>query len=579
MDRPSDPEATAQELLSPPEEAQLGTSAAGRSVSAAIVALARTARSFLLYDPRNDAIRRFIEDLREKMTAALATVGSIVLEVRPFELALGDEVVYLERDRERSLAFRMFRDGVRRLTVREGATWDELLRLLEVLSVRYAGVRQNEDDIVTLLCKAAFQHIEVDAVEGFVPEDEDDPASEGAGRRGLATTGLHVDAPADRDLPLRPMAPPLELAWRAVAEADLEALRAEEASQALPASAARAVVEMLAVVADPTDPTTLADVAPFIGEVRDFLLAEGQLGPLKTIVTALAASAEAQPDDFAPLLATFGDKRAISRILHSVPTTVLEPPEELVGLLEMLPADHLTHLIDILGEERDEASRRLARQLIERYAPHRPDDVLARLRVAEPAVACDLLQALARALPERAVEAADALARHSNDQVVFEAIRVLETAPAGPKVTRRLASLIESSSSEVRLRAVAALVRRGEFLVFGPIARFVEEHAATTLTTEEADALGEAMAQVAPEEALTLFTAWLRPKGGFLTRLMEAPRRHLLLQWTAVAGLAVLPGEEPETLLRETASRASEDLRRRCRAALAQRRRTGAERG
>jgi len=226
VDRPSNPEATAPDPLSPPEEPQLGTSAVGRSVSAALVALARTARSFLLYDPRNDAIRQFIEDLRERMTTALARVGPIVLEVRPFELLLGDEVVYLERDRERSLAFRMFRDGVRRLTLQPAVTWDELLRLLEVLSVRYAGVRQNEDDIVTLLSKAAFQHIEVDAVEGFVPEDEDDPANEGAGRRGLATTGLHVDVPADRDLPLLPMAPPVELAWRAVAEADLEALRA-----------------------------------------------------------------------------------------------------------------------------------------------------------------------------------------------------------------------------------------------------------------------------------------------------------------------------------------------------------------
>ncbi len=39
----------------------------------------------------------------------------LVLEVHPFELVLGREVVYLEKDRERSLSFRLFRDGVRRI--------------------------------------------------------------------------------------------------------------------------------------------------------------------------------------------------------------------------------------------------------------------------------------------------------------------------------------------------------------------------------------------------------------------------------------------------------------------------------
>ena len=37
----------------------------------------------------------------------------------------GAEVVYLERNRERSLAFRLFRDGVRRLTISPDVAWEE----------------------------------------------------------------------------------------------------------------------------------------------------------------------------------------------------------------------------------------------------------------------------------------------------------------------------------------------------------------------------------------------------------------------------------------------------------------------
>ena len=102
-----------------------------------MIALSRTARSFLIYEPRNEAVRQSLADVREKMRQALDTGGALDLEVRPFELVRQGEVVYLERDRERSLAFRMFRDGVRRLTIEPDVSWEELLRLLEILSIRY----------------------------------------------------------------------------------------------------------------------------------------------------------------------------------------------------------------------------------------------------------------------------------------------------------------------------------------------------------------------------------------------------------------------------------------------------------
>ena len=132
------------------DEIALGGTPAGQDTNEMLRALSRAARSFLIYDPRNDAIRGFLEDYRQLSYHALRTHGKLSLEVRPFELVLDREVVYLERNRERSLAFRMFRDGVRRITVSPEVDWEELLRLLEILSIRFTGVRQQEDDIVKL---------------------------------------------------------------------------------------------------------------------------------------------------------------------------------------------------------------------------------------------------------------------------------------------------------------------------------------------------------------------------------------------------------------------------------------------
>ena len=356
------------------EEAQIGGTPAGRAANAALRAISRTARSFLLYDPHNDAIRASLEDLRAKMAEALRVAGTLALEVRPFELVSEDEVVYLERDRERSLAFRMYRDGVRRLTVHPEIEWDEILRLLEVLSVRYAGVRQNEDDVVTLLWKAGLQHVELDAVEGFVPEEEDAVPgaptladaprcaprcrTTGTCRRARSTRRRRASrarcprrrrnacAPRRRRTPC----PRTRCARWSRCSRPSRTRPIPPRSRTSPASSARCATSCWRTASSRTS--------------RD-------------LVRALGDESKLAPAQAAPVLATFADKRAIGRILRSVPKGVETAPAELVALLDLLPADHLTHLIDLLGEERSEASRRCARSLIERYAPKRPDELVS----------------------------------------------------------------------------------------------------------------------------------------------------------------------------------------------------------
>ncbi len=555
------PPAGAVELA---EETSIGGTPAGRAANAALRAISKAARSFLLYDPRNDAIRAYLEDLRTSVEEALRVAGTLKLEVRPFELLLENEVVYLERDRERSLAFRMYRDGVRWLTIQPEVEWEELLRLLEVLSVRYVGVRQNEDDIVTLLWKAGFQHIEVDAVEGFVPEEEDEPAPGPASSRRLE---MRTDVPVDWDLPLRTLDEPATLVYRDLGKGELDGLRAEEASSNVPANAVQASLRMLEAVADPTDPTRLEDVATFIGEVRDFLLAEEQLAHLTSLVRALQDETALAPEKAAPLLATFADERAIGKILHSVPRDAETAPAELVALLDLLPADHLAHLVDLLGRERSEASRRCTRALIERYAPKRPEELLRRLGTEEPAIVRDLLRVLSRAVPERAVEAALRLTSHSDEGVALEAVKILARAPASPAVGRTLVHVLESPSVELRLRAAEALASRREHAAFTPFVRSVERRAHHSLTTREAEAYGQALARLAPDAALALFRTWTR-RLGLVARLVPKPHERIL-RWVAVSGLGVLPGPEPEELISSVSAHSDEELRRHCMSVLA----------
>src|SRR5262245_47832133 len=139
------------------EEAALGGTPAGKAANTALRCFSKAARAFTLYDAQNEAVRRFLQEYRDAMREFLAAHGALDLEVRNYELVLRGEVVHAEKDREKSLAYRLYRDGIRRLTVQPGVTWDEQLKLLEVVSVRFIGVRQQEEDVVTLLTRAAFR--------------------------------------------------------------------------------------------------------------------------------------------------------------------------------------------------------------------------------------------------------------------------------------------------------------------------------------------------------------------------------------------------------------------------------------
>ena len=66
------------------EEIQLGGTPAGIATNEALRSLSRVARSFLIYDSRNEAIRGFLKEYKRTMDFALKEYGEIILEIRPF---------------------------------------------------------------------------------------------------------------------------------------------------------------------------------------------------------------------------------------------------------------------------------------------------------------------------------------------------------------------------------------------------------------------------------------------------------------------------------------------------------------
>lgn len=563
MDSPPRPvDSPPPELLSAHEAQARGSSARSRAANALLVALTRAARSFLLYDPSNAAIQHFLEALHAAWDSYRGAFGALDLEVGPFDIRSGGELIYHDPDRERSLAFRMYRDGVRRLDLSPDVPWHEVLKLLEILSIRYTGVRQSEDDMVVLLWKAGFVEIRVEAVEGIVAAD----AAEGRAARGTR----HVDAPADLDLPMPALPAEVALQYLPVLPDARDALLDEDDSGGLAPLAVRLGAELLGACARGELPWHV--IAPQLAELRDFLLAESLLPQLLELAAAFMSVRLPTPRDNlrrAQLLSSFAAPASLARVLRGMHPDTREAPADLVRLLEIVPGDHLQTLLDLVVAERVEVARRVARTLIERWAASHGDELSERALAGPAELACELIRIFRYADPHRCVELAASLAERPEIDVQLAVVHALD-ALAVQTPPRVIQALLRSGSVDVRLATlehVAAVSLRSVFPAL--LARVTRN--AGAMEQREADAHARALASGDLAHALEVFSEWTQPRGVF-TVLSPA---QVQLQLAALAGLARIPGDAAEQRIRQAVDAGGASVQAAALAAMRERRRAG----
>ena len=564
----------------PPEEAAFGGTPAGRAANAALRCFSKAARAFTLYEAQNEAVRRFLEEYQATMRDFLAAHGALDLEVRSFELALRGEVVHTEKDREKSLAYRLFRDGIRRLTIEPGASWEEQLKLLEILSVRFIGVRQQEEDVVTLLTRAAFRSITFGSTSGLVSSEKDEEGEAAAPRARPAAR----DFPKDFDGPTPPVLPARLLGCFPIPPAALQGFEAEESAEALPGNAVRMVRELM----DDATPEELKTMVPAVEEVRDFLLAELEVKHLRDLARVVAGQHGKAAAILGPSLRPLAAPYTLHKLLATVPHG--EPaPDALVELLDLLAsygADLLDPLVDRIGAALEKPADGAAPAALDpaletlavRAARGKKDRVLARLALSEPALAEVLLRILQSLEPGALLEAAKPLLSNEHAAAQLIGVRLLDEGFAGEATAPQLLLALQSEQTPVRSAAAAALARHAVKKAFPTLVELVElREAAGLLEESEAEALGAALGTLAPREAFDLFNGWLHPaQSGLLSRLVaKKPKR--MLAWTAASGLVQVPGEQTLALLRELAAQADEELKRRCLKSIALWRRLGAQ--
>ncbi len=534
------------------------------AAAAALVALSRAARSLVLYDASNATVRHHLAEYQAKICGALDQYGEMSIAVAPFHLAVGGHMVLEDRDREKSLPFRLYRDGIRTLRILSFASWDELLKLLQIIAVRYTSVRQQEEDTVTLLRRAEFDAIQIDTVEGFTPMEEI-PEPEVEVRLDREQRAA---PPAGWDTPLQKLPAPGPIEYRDLSDEELAPVRDETDEDAVSQLSLSLARDLLTEATRAGWPMPNRDLVAYFAEVRDALLVDGRLARLQQLVDILASAGASDLRD--QMLHGLGDVRTLEAVLASVPLEAEKLPPELVSFLPLLGVGAA---LDQLVTATVEGRRTLLTKIILARLPREVDLVLARLPALDPRIARQLAEGIVLRAPERSAEVARQLLSQKSDALRLEGLAVVERAP-GKVPLRPIYDLLEDRNEAVRVRAAEVLGTRGDASVVDVLRGALES--GKVVPPSVAEALGRALGQVAPEQAASLFPGWMEQKGRFLRGLNAVQRAQ---QWAAVAGTGVLPGAGAEAKLRELADSSDGDLRRHCLATLARRRKGGPARG
>jgi HEAT repeat protein len=157
-------------------------------VSELIQSVVKALRAFQMYLPNNPIYQRAIQNVRNALTPIWAATDELVLGIGETDMLWEEHSVYHQLNKSESLAWSLFKDGMRELTIHKGAEVEELPRLLATINKARFLPADAGDDLLTLLWALEFEHIKYRFVDFFTEGGGELPGPSGPAG-GSATEG------------------------------------------------------------------------------------------------------------------------------------------------------------------------------------------------------------------------------------------------------------------------------------------------------------------------------------------------------------------------------------------------------
>ncbi|MEO8199781.1 MAG: HEAT repeat domain-containing protein [Gemmatimonadota bacterium] len=178
-----------------------------------IKSMTKALRAFQMYLPNNPIYQKAHANIIQAFKPVWEAMDELILSIAETDFVWEEATVYHQANKNDSLAWTLYKDGMRVLTLKTGAEVEEMARFLEVVQRARMLPADADDDLNTLLWEQQFQFIEYrfneflsdaalieytgehqrggtpDVVQSQVQEEvseaQSSAATEGAGRTGI----------------------------------------------------------------------------------------------------------------------------------------------------------------------------------------------------------------------------------------------------------------------------------------------------------------------------------------------------------------------------------------------------------
>jgi len=430
--------------------------------------LSKGIRATQLYLPNNPVYQRAVDNIRAAFRQIWQATDDLVFDVGETELRWEDNVVYNQDQRNESIAWTLYKDGVRSVTFKPGVEETEIVRFLGVLQQARNLQADAPDDLLTLLWAQDFQLIAYTfrelATENAVPIEAGDTISSAPPTQ--LRRQVEEEAPPKREGLVS--IEDFDTTLYFLEDNEVAYLR-KDVEREYAQDLRRNVLSMLFDLLElQTYGTVRAELISIVENFIPYLLGAGDFRSVALILretrAVLQRARELIPEHrqtLEGLPARLSQSDALSQLLQALDEATVHPTEEdLSQLFQELRPEALSTLMLWIGKLHDQYVRDLVQAAAAQLAQANAAEVLKALASQDGAVQLEMVRLAGRLKLPGAPEGMEALLA-SEDRALKLAVIEALTAIGSPSAMRLLEKGIDDTDRDVRIAAVRFLAARG----------------------------------------------------------------------------------------------------------------------
>jgi len=541
----------------------------------------KTIKAYRFYPPDNPAIKGFKDQLFKKFQFFLSKYPIFKFQVGEYDLSFKGKVLYENRDTKASIAFLLYKDGIRELRFMKDIEDWEIQGLMEVIRGS-ENINELEDDLVTLLWERDFTHISYLATDEFledapilIPENIDQFRSKLvfkplAYNVQVDLQGEEGEEEPDLDKLLSQMSGGPSIRDRNVyflTSDEVDRLRGEVESEIDPTFIFHIIDILFEILALEKEKEPYQEAADILGKVLDALVTISEFKKASELLKRLNIILKTyelsnwQIEAIYKLIQNAGDEVRIERIGRILEREEAIRLDEVNEFLVLLQQNSIKPLIKVLGELKNSKTRRvvcdalseIGKNSIEFFTPFMDDRRWYLVR--------NITYILGRIGKEKAIPYIQKAFNHEDIRVRREAVQALGLI-GGPKAVSLLAKDLTDKDARIRAMAAINLGKIGKTIGLAALLEVVQSKDFQKKEAPEMKAFLDAIGMVGSNEALPVLQQLLERKSLFGIGKMEGVRGG------AANALATIGTPEARAILEKGKDSREESVRNACLQAL-----------